>query len=103
MRSFNNSSAPQNSKFNNVKSAPDEYQRVIDAFFAGPATMRMIEVQTGVLRPNICRYVARLKRAGQIKLVRYGYCPYTRHIAGFYCTNMQLIANAERCSQLRLL
>ena len=67
----------------------NELYRIIHAFFNEPATMRMVEVKTGILRPNICRYVARLKRKGQIKLTGYGLCPFTKHLAGFYTTNLK--------------
>jgi hypothetical protein len=56
------------------------------AFMRRPATMRMVEVSTGILRPNICRYVAKLKNMGLITLVGKGLCPHTFHLAGFYTT-----------------
>jgi hypothetical protein len=56
------------------------------AFMPKPATMRMVEVSTGILRPNICRYVARLKKLGLITFQGQGYCPHTKHLAGFYIT-----------------
>ncbi len=59
------------------------------AFMPKPATMRMVEVSTGILRPSICRYVARLKKLGLIALVGQGYCPHTKHLAGFYTTGAQ--------------
>lgn len=60
------------------------------AFFKNPATMRMIEIQTGILRPSICRYVRTLRKSGSIEIVRIGYCPDTKHLAGFYSTNPAL-------------
>jgi len=56
------------------------------AFMPKPATMRMIEVSTGILRPNICRYVARLRKLGLISFEGLDYCPHTKHLAGFYST-----------------
>ena len=61
-----------------------------EAFFASPATMRMIELATGILRPNICRYVRELSKTGNIELVKVGYCPATKSRAGFYSTNPDL-------------
>ncbi len=61
-----------------------------EAFFAKPSTMREVEVKTGVLRPNICRFVAMLRDLGQIQVHSKGRCPYTRFIAGFYTTNPDL-------------
>jgi hypothetical protein len=59
------------------------------AFMPKPATMRMIEVSTGILRPNICRYVARLKKLGLIEFEGQGFCPHTKHLAGFYTTGVR--------------
>jgi hypothetical protein len=61
-----------------------ELSAVYIAFLTAPATMRMVEVSTGILRPNICRYVAKLKKKGLIILVDKDLCPHTRHLAGFY-------------------
>lgn len=67
-----------------------QFQATKEAFFQFPATMRMIEVQTGILRPNICRYVRTMSNSGIIQVVRIGLCPETRHRAGFYSTNPDL-------------
>ena len=80
----------------------NELFRTFSAFFNKPATMRMVEVQTGILRPNICRYVARLQKSGKIKLIKFGYCPYTRHIAGFYSTNPAVEGKANEGLQYDL-
>lgn len=79
-----------------------EIIRTYDAFFRIPATMRMVEVQTGILRPNICRYVARLVREGKIKLIRYGYCPHTKHLAGFYSSDTCRFKHSEVNLQFQL-
>lgn len=68
----------------------NQFQSTKEAFFQAPATMRMIEVQTGILRPNICRYVRTMSNSGIIQVVRIGLCPETRHRAGFYSTNPDL-------------
>ncbi|NCD68087.1 hypothetical protein [Mucilaginibacter agri] len=73
----------------------NELLRTFSAFFKEPSTMRMVEVQTGILRPNICRYVARLQKSGKIKLIKFGHCPYTKHIAGFYSTNPAFEGKAQ--------
>jgi len=81
-------------------SLPTELVEVFNAFYGIPATMRMVEVKTGVLRPNICRYVARLQKAGKIRLVRFGYCPFTGHLAGFYSTHPEFTSNLSGQFQL---
>ncbi len=69
-----------------------------EAFFEQPCTMRMVEVYTGILRPNICRYVATLKDSGLIQLYKVGRCPYTNHRAGFYTTNPALFSKPQQLS-----
>lgn len=59
-------------------------KRVIKVFQERPATMLEATVQTGVLRANICRYVAHWRKHGQIVLVRKGICPISKNPAGFY-------------------
>ncbi len=60
---------------------------VAEAFRKSPATMLMIARQTGIERANICRYVAEMRKADRIFLVRKGLCPITRHTANFLTTN----------------
>lgn len=79
-----------------------ELIKTYSAFYREPSTMRMIEVQTGILRPNICRYVARLIREGRIRLVRIAYCPHTKHLAGFYCTNPEIYKHCKLSIQYQL-
>ncbi|WP_125047752.1 hypothetical protein [Pontibacter arcticus] len=50
--------------------------------------MLMIARKTGIERANICRYVATLRKAGAITLIRKGFCPITGFRAGFFTTNI---------------
>jgi hypothetical protein len=84
------------------ESHASELYRTYAAFYDRPATMRMVEVETGILRPNICRYVAYLEATGLIQKVRIGYCPFTRHRAGFYSTNPFIYNRIQAVSQLNL-
>lgn len=68
----------------------NQYLLTKEAFFKKPCTMREVEVTTGVLRPNICRFVAMLRELGQIQLYKKSRCPYTKYIAGYYTTNPAL-------------
>lgn len=70
-----------------IASLSGELLKTWMAFQDKPSTMRMVEVKTQILRPNICRYVAKLKKMGLIILIRTDYCPHTNHLAGFYSTN----------------
>ncbi len=91
-------SHPVRSKFKES----NELIRTLEAFRDAPATMRMVEVNTGILRPNICRYVSRLLKEGKIRLVRFNYCPHTHHIAGFYSSDKKHLNTTSTDHQLLL-
>lgn len=59
---------------------------LVKAFSNEPKTMLQVAYETGIERANICRHLARLRRQNRIVLVRYGVCPITKHMAGFYTT-----------------
>ena len=65
----------------------DQFQRVRRAFSFVPKTMLQVSIETGILRANICRYVARMKKQESIFLDRKGICPISKHRAGFYTTS----------------
>ena len=65
-------------------------KRVFKAFHSHPKTMLMVSVETGILRANICRYVAEWGKENRICIVRKGICPISKHRAGFYTTNPDL-------------
>lgn len=54
-------------------------ERIIEAFFSKPKTMLMVEVETGILRPNICRYVSNLRKCNCIEIVKIGVCPISKY------------------------
>lgn len=62
-------------------------KRVFKAFFGTPKTMLEVSLETGVLRANICRYVANWLDSKSIQLVRVGFCSISLHKAGRYSTN----------------
>ena len=62
-------------------------KRVFKAFQSHPKTMLMVSVETGILRANICRYVAGWKRESRIGIATFGLCAISKHRAGFYTTN----------------
>ncbi len=67
-----------------------QMKRVFAALYGQPKTMLMVSFETGILRANICRYVAQWKKENRIYLVRKGICPISKHRAGFYTTNPEL-------------
>jgi len=54
--------------------------------FKKPSTMLMVSIETGVLRANICRYVAEMRRKGTIEFLYHDVCPISKCRAGFYRT-----------------
>lgn len=68
---------------------------VFAAFSKEPKTMLMVSVETGILRANICRYVAKWKRAYRIAVVKEDFCPLSKHRAGFYLTAPDLFSNID--------
>ncbi len=64
-----------------------QIKRVIAALYSQPKTMLMVSVETGILRANICRYVAELQKQNSIRIVWKGICPISKHRAKFYTTN----------------
>ena len=70
-------------------------QRVFAALYRQPKTMLMVSIETGILRANICRYVAKWEKENRICIVRKGICPISKHRAGFYTTNPDLFPIVE--------
>lgn len=56
---------------------------VLDSFNI-PKTMKMVSVETGIDRANICRYIAKWMKDGIIELVGKSNCRVTGAIAGYY-------------------
>ena len=84
-----------------AKHFQNQYQIVYQSFQQRPKTMLQISIETGILRANICRYVADMKAKGLIQLLRKGVCPITHYRAGFYSTNKTLF-NKPNTKQLNL-
>jgi len=63
---------------NRQKKISDQLRRVAIAFYEQPRTRFEVAQLCGVYRANVCRYVARLQRLNQIKVVRRGICPITK-------------------------
>ena len=64
-----------------------QIEKVFRAFYRQPKTMLMVSIETGILRANICRYIALMERESRIKVIRKGICPISKHYAGYYTTN----------------
>lgn len=67
-----------------------QMDRVYKAFNKKPKTMLQASKEADVRRANICRYVAKWRKADKIGVAKYGICPVSKHRAGFYTTNRAL-------------
>lgn len=56
-----------------------------------PSTMLECAIATGILRANICRYVDDFRDAGTIFYLGKKTCSISKHKAGEYTTNPELI------------
>lgn len=79
-----------------------QMQRVFTALLRHPKTMLMVSIETGILRANLCRYVAELEKENRICIVRKGICPISKHRAGFYTTNPDLFPIVEPSNTVKL-
>ena len=68
-----------------------QMEAVFEAFKERPQTMMQVSVSTRILRPNICRYVAKWEKRNLITVVKKENCPVTKHEAKFYSTDPALI------------
>jgi hypothetical protein len=72
-----------------------QYQTVYESFQEKPKTMLSVSIETGILRANICRYVADMENKGLIQLIRKDPCHYTQFKAGFYSTDKDLFTKSN--------
>jgi hypothetical protein len=78
-------------------------KRVFAAFYKQPKTMLMVEVETGIMRSNITRYVAKWKKQDCIKIVRLGICPISKSTGvQFLTTNPELFPSIACNEQSRI-
>jgi hypothetical protein len=67
-----------------------QMDKVFAALEGQPKTMLMVSIETGILRANICRYVAIWKKQDRIRLAYKGFCLISKHRSGFLTTNPDL-------------
>ncbi|MDR1182663.1 MAG: hypothetical protein LBL13_11855 [Bacteroidales bacterium] len=51
-----------------------DHKRVFEYFKKKPATMFECEINTGIPRPYVCRYVSKLRKNGDIQIYQLGRC-----------------------------
>jgi len=85
------------------KSFIRQMQKVFMAFHKQPKTMLMVSIETGILRANICRYVAKWKKENRICMVRKGICPISKSTGvQFLTTNPELFPSIACNEQSRI-
>jgi len=77
------------------KKISGQMTKVFNAFSTQPKTMKMVSIQTGIDRANICRYVAEWKEQNSIQEVRKGLCRITKHRAAYLTTDPTLFNNVN--------
>jgi hypothetical protein len=61
-----------------------QIRQVLDELKKEPATSMMLSVQTGILRANLTRYLAKLERQHKIVVTTEKPCKITGHKAKYY-------------------
>lgn len=79
-----------------------QYKVVYQSFMERPKTMLDVFLETGILRANICRYVADMEEKGLIQLLYKMDDEHTKYKAGYYTTNIALFRKAKNDKQLNL-
>jgi DNA-binding transcriptional regulator LsrR (DeoR family) len=64
-------------------------------FFKQPSTMFQVARRTGIDRANICRFVAKQKRANTIEVVKTDIDPLTGFTAQYLTTNPEYFKNRQ--------
>lgn len=72
-----------------------QYKIVYQSFKEYPKTMLDVSLETGILRSNICRYVAEMEDKGIIQLLYKKEDIHTKFKAGYYTTNKTLFHRYE--------
>lgn len=73
-----------------------QMKRVFAAFNSQPKTMLMVEVETGIRRSNITRFVAIWHKQNCIKIVRLGICPISKRAGVQFLTTNPIFMNPSK-------
>lgn len=82
--------------FSGIRKFREQKKIVARSFSIVPKTMLQVSIETGVLRANICRFIAQWQREDAITLIRMGICPISKHRAGFYCINKDILSYVKK-------
>lgn len=73
-----------------------QMKKVFAALYSQPKTMLMVSIETGIMRANICRYVALWRKRKCIKVVRKGICPISKRGGVQYLTTGPAIVSPSK-------
>jgi len=97
-----------NPNFSLKRQVEDKYfqvqmKRVFAALYKQPKTMLMVEVETGIMRSNICWFAREWRKRNCIRIVRKGICPISkRGGVQFLTTNPELFPIVEPLNTVKL-
>lgn len=78
-----------------------QMKRVFASLLERPKTMLMVEVETGIMRSNICWFARDWRKSNSIAIAKLGVCPISKHGGVQYLTtNPKLFPNQS--NQLNL-
>ncbi|WP_374464830.1 hypothetical protein [Chryseobacterium sp.] len=66
-----------------------QMKRLFAALYRPSKTILITSIETGILRANICRYVAEWEKENLICIVQKGICPISKYRAGVYTTTLE--------------
>lgn len=72
------------------KELHNQLARVEAAFQSGLKTMKEVNIETGIMRENICRYVRTLRQCNRIYRGKKRFCSVTKYLAYEWTTNEEL-------------
>jgi hypothetical protein len=82
---------------NYTGNTPDQLRSIFNAFFEYPKTMKEVDLETNIMRENICRHVSTLRNENRILLVGYRKCKVTGfNRVGTYTTNPELFPKSNQ-------
>lgn len=72
--------------------------KVFESFYNSPKTMMEVEVDSGIMRSNVCYYVSDLRKSRLIQNLGKRVCTITKHQATAYTTNPALFIPITQAS-----
>jgi hypothetical protein len=81
---------------------PDQLDRVFEAFFDEPRTMKEVDKLTGVMRENVCWYCRTLRKQNALFPIGKRLCRVTKHRATEFTTDPAKIPNDPQLKLLML-